>query len=289
MTDSRRRILPVIAVLLSLVATNTAMAQEDEKELGWFNATDFAWVLTGGNSQTSTLGLGNVLTHLWETSTFRFELGGVRSESTLKTRGATGSIDDFDLFEESVTEKTAESYLANARYDWAFSGAWYAYGFAGWERNTFAGFDNRTTGAAGVGRQLVDTDNTKLKIDFGGTYVVQKDVVPVPGRDEGFAGLRFTADWLQKLSGNTDFTSTLILDQNLNDTDDVRANWLNALSIAMSDALSLRTSYQILWDNQPALTTVPLFDAGGVPVGSSVLAPLDELDTFFTLALVLNL
>ncbi|MBT8477529.1 MAG: DUF481 domain-containing protein [Gemmatimonadetes bacterium] len=289
MRDSRRRILPVIAVLLSLVATNTAVAQEDEKELGWFNATDFAWVLTGGNSQTSTLGLGNVLTHLWETSTFRFELGGVRSESTLKTRGATGSIDDFDLFEESITEKTAESYLANARYDWAFSGAWYAYGFAGWERNTFAGFDNRTTGAAGVGRQLVDTDNTKLKIDFGGTYVVQKDVVPVPGRDEGFAGLRFTADWLQKLSGNTDFVSTLILDQNLNDTDDVRANWLNALSIAMSDALSLRTSYQLLWDNQPALTTVPLFDAGGVPVGSSVLAPLDELDTFFTLALVLNL
>ncbi|MBT8461307.1 MAG: DUF481 domain-containing protein [Gemmatimonadetes bacterium] len=289
MRDSRRRILPVIAVLLSLVATNTAVAQEDEKELGWFNATDFAWVLTGGNSQTSTLGLGNVLTHLWETSTFRFELGGVRSESTLKTRGATGSIDDFDLFEESITEKTAESYLANARYDWAFSGAWYAYGFAGWERNTFAGFDNRTTGAAGVGRQLVDTDNTKLKIDFGGTYVVQKDVVPVPGRDDGFAGLRFTADWLQKLSGNTDFVSTLILDQNLNDTDDVRANWLNALSIAMSDALSLRTSYQLLWDNQPALTTVPLFDAGGVPVGSSVLAPLDELDTFFTLALVLNL
>ncbi len=289
MRDSRRRILPVIAVILSLVATNTALAQEEEKELGWFNATDFAWVLTGGNSQTSTLGLGNVLRHLWDTSTFRFELGGIRSESTLKTRGAVGTIDDFDLFEESISEKTAESYLANARYDWAFSGAWYAYGFAGWERNTFAGFDDRTTGAAGVGRQFVDTDNTKFQVDFGATYVVQKDVVPVPDRPESFGGLRLTVDWFQVLSGNTDFTSNLILDQNLSDTDDIRANWLNALSIAMSDALSLRASLQFLWDNQPAMTAVPLFDVGGTDPTDTVLAPLDELDTFFTLALVLNL
>ena len=290
MSYKARGILPVFACLLLLAVAGTAQAQEDEeKELGWFNTTDFAWVLTGGNSQTSTLGLGNVLRHLWDTSTFRFEIGGIRSESTLKTQRAVGSEGDFELFEESTSETTAEGYLANARYDWLFSGAWYAYGFGGWERNTFAGFDNRYTGAAGVGRQFVDTENTKLKIDLGGTYVNQQDVIPVPGRAESFGGLRLTADWIQTITSNTDFTSNLILDQNLNDTDDLRANWLNALSIAMSETLALRTSLQLLWDNQPSQALVPLFAPGGTdPIGTA-LAPLNELDTFFTVALVVDL
>jgi hypothetical protein len=44
-----------------------------------------------------------------------------------------------------------------------------------------------------------------------------------------------------------------------------------------------------MWRNDPALEALDLFTSGGDPTGTTVLAPLDKLDTLFTLALVLSL
>ena len=65
------------------------------------------------------------------------------------------------------------------------------------------------------------------------------------------------------------------------ETDDLRLNWTNSLTVAMSTRLALKTSYQILYDNQPALV--------GVPLGaSSVFVPLEKVDTVFSVAIVAN-
>ena len=75
--------------------------------------------------------------------------------------------------------------------------------------------------------------------------------------------------------------SLLVVDENLNDTEDLRADWTNSLTVAMSERLALKTSLQVLFDNQPSLTAVPLGD-------SEVLTPLDKVDSIFTVALVVN-
>ncbi len=72
-----------------------------------------------------------------------------------------------------------------------------------------------------------------------------------------------------------------MLDENLSETDDVRADWTNSVTAAMSDNLALKASLQVLYDNLAALA--------GVPLGSdSVLVPLQKSDRTLTLALVVN-
>lgn len=56
----------------------------------------------------------------------------------------------------------------------------------------------------------------------------------------------------------------------------------------VSDKIALKPSLQLLWRDQPSLADVPLYATDGSPTGTKVRAPLEELDTFFRLALVLR-
>src|SRR5207245_1656187 len=78
----------------------------------------------------------------------------------------------------------------------------------------------------------------------------------------------------------------LILDGNLDDTSDFKANMTNSLAVAMSRRLALKVSLQLLYDHQPAFQAVDLL--GAPPPGVKVLAQLDDLDTIFTTSLVVN-
>ena len=72
-------------------------------------------------------------------------------------------------------------------------------------------------------------------------------------------------------------------------TDDFRADWVNSLSVAMSDRLALKTSLQLLFDNKPSLLSLPLVDGGGSPTGTTVFTPSDQVDSVVTLTLVIKL
>jgi putative salt-induced outer membrane protein YdiY len=258
--------------------------QEDEKELGWFYTAEVSFLFTGGNAEANTFGLGAGLRKVWESSEFRFNAGGLRSESSTTTRTAVGTTTDFQVNEQSDSKLTAENYYARGRYDYAFSGAFFAYGGAGWERNTFAGFDNRTSFAGGLGNIWVEKERTRFRTDYGVTYTIQDDVAS-SGSDT-FAGARFSWDYWQRLTESTNFISMLIVDENLNDTDDLRGDLTNALSVAISDNLAFRTSLQLLWDNQPSLAGVLLEQPLGTPTGDTIFVELDKLDTVLSVALV---
>ena len=59
--------------------------------------------------------------------------------------------------------------------------------------------------------------------------------------------------------------------------------------MAISSALALKPSLQVLWRNRPSLTEVPLFTTGGTPLDQTVLTPLESTDVLFRLALVVKL
>lgn len=268
------------------LAASPLTAQDDERELGWFRTAELSFVLTSGNAESSTLGLSGEIRRVWERSEFRFDAGGVRTSSSRSTRSAVGSVADFDLVEDSDSEVTAERYFARGRYDRIVSERVFAFGGAGWERNTFAGFDSRISLVAGVGNTWVERDDAHFKTDLGLTFTVQDDVT---GSDtQSFAGLRAGWDYRNQLTETTELKSLLVLDENLDETDDLRADFTNSLTVAMSEALALRTSLKLLWDNLPSLVGVPLEQPAGTPTGETVLVPLDKLDSQFTVALVLN-
>jgi putative salt-induced outer membrane protein YdiY len=275
------------AILVSLLA-GVAWAADGELP-GWYLDAELAMVATSGNSDTSTLGLGAKLRRLWTRSEFSLTGGATQTESSLITRTATGTPTEYTVTEEKDTKKTAELYFLRGWYKYNFSPKFFVYSGVDWMSNRFAGIDSRTLLALGAGNDWKNTDTLKFKTFYSVTYTFQDDVVENPFVKTDFPGLRLGYDLKAKLSSSTDFESYLVADWNLDNSDDVRLDWYNALPVGISETLLLKPAVQMLWRNQPSLTNVDLFDGNGDQTGDLVTTPLEKLDTIFTLALVVKL
>ncbi len=280
------RISFVSLLLIAAIGAPPAAAQDGNQ--GLYFTGELSTVSTFGNSESLTLGLSTTLGHVWEDAELKFEGGAVRTESRIKTRTASGTAESFTVADETRTEKTAEAYYLRGRYDRNVSETFFVFGGADWLRNTFAGIDSRTLLAAGAGNTWVKTETTRFKTDVGFTYTFQDDVFDNPLIKMNFPGVRAGYALRSTLSSSTDFESSLVGDWNLDNTDDLKLNLVNALSVSINSMLALKPSLKLLWQNVPSSTAVPLF-TGGVDTGNTVLAPLEKLDSIFTLSLVLKL
>ena len=288
---TRRATLAVASTAAAVVAVTSPSSitgQEAAAGFDWENATELSYISTGGNASSSTLGLKSTLTGTGDPNIFKVELGGIRAESQRTTRTATGTPTAFTITETTTTEVTAESYLARGRYDRQLDGA-FGFAGAGWERNTFAGVANRFSIVAGLGRTWLDGETARLKTDLGGTYTVQKDVEPEPGADDAFGGLRLTVEARRTITESATLASDLIVDENLMSTGDLRGDWVNSLVVTISEGLALKTSLQVLFDNEPAFQRVPLVDGTGAPSGDTVLTVGEKVDRVFTFTMVIRL
>jgi putative salt-induced outer membrane protein YdiY len=290
MKRAARLVKAIVLGTAVYLAAGTASAQaQDEQELGWFLTAEVTGVWTAGNSESNTLGMAATVRRLWDNSELKFDGGAVRAESGTTTRTAVGTIDDFVVEKETTRKKTAENYYLRGRYDYKLSERFFTFAGTDWLRNTFAGIDSRLLFAAGAGNIWLDDDRFRLRTDYSATYTFQEDVIENPFVKTNFLGLRLSYGFWWNLTNSTDFESSLIADWNLDNTDDLRLDFTNALPIAISAKLAFKPSLQLLWRNEPSLTQVALEDPSGVPTGDTVLVPLEKLDTFFTLALVVKL
>ena len=283
-----RQIASTLSVLLAIFALGGSTAQaQDAEAFTWTNATELSFVSTSGNQSQTSFGLKGVLEGSSDVNAFKLELGGVRASSTFLIRTAEGTEADYVVNTSKRTEESAASYYARARYDRNLSPSTFLYGSGGWERNTFAGFNHRYSVAAGIGRAWVDNEESLFKTDIGATYTLQKDVEVNPEKDEGYFGLRANIEGRKALSSSAELSTILILDESLTYTEDFRADWTASIAVDLIEGLAFKTSYQLLFDNDPALVSAPLF-TGGVENGA-VLVPSKEFDSFLTLSLVITI
>ena len=260
-------------------------AEEESDDHGWSNVAELTWVATGGNAEAETLGFRDTLTRETGAAKFTLEAGGLRAENTTITRLAVGEPGAFRIEESAKTELTAESYYLRGRYDRTLGEGFFWYAGLGWERNEFAGVADRYVAGSGVGHLWFDGDEGHFRTDYGVTYTDQEDV---SGLGVSFAGVRLRSDYLRRITPNTSYQNLLLVDLNADETTDYRADMINSLAVAMNERLALKVSLQLLYDNLPSLVEVPLVGADGVASGETVLAALDELDTVFNVALVVN-
>jgi putative salt-induced outer membrane protein YdiY len=271
-------------------ATPTASQAVDEKAFklddpGLYANADLSYVLTSGNSSASSLGFKGDLTRRWTKHSLGLAAGGIRaSSSAADARYAVGTPDDFEVRIPDA-EPTAEGYYGRGRYDYKLSDRLFTTAGAGWERNRFSGIDNRWVADTGLGYILLSNERTSFRGMAGITYT-NEDYTVEDGRDGSFVGARLGWDFRQKLFESTTFTHTLVADENLEETDDLRVDAQFGLHVAMSSTLGLKVNWRLLWDNLPALSEVPLVGPGGVPTGLTVLAPYKELDQGFSVSLV---
>lgn len=285
MRRSIHRRSEILAATAVLVLAATAPAAAAEREPGWSDVAEFSLVVTSGNSETETLGFKNTLTRNWEDAVFVLKAGGIRSESTTVV-AAVGTPSDFSLIEE--TNRTAESYYLNGRYSKDISPRFYWYTGAGWDRNRFAGIENRYVIEGGVGNIWINEDDLKFNTSYGLTYTDQEDVVIDPTVDDSFIGARFAWDYLNKLGKNATYTNTLVVDGNAEETSDFRADMINSIAVSMSEKMALKVSLQWLYDNEPASATYALEQPRGTSTGETGIRKLDDLDSIFTMSLVVN-
>ena len=283
--------LNCVSSLLCLLLTSVPARSQDppppEKKLGWQDKAELALVLTAGNSETSTFGFRNMLSRIWTDAELHIEVAGLRTETATVTATPVGtSADDFVLQEESSSTLTAENYLARAKYDRTLRPRLFVYGTGGWDRNVFAGIENRYNAAGGVGNIWRDREDFRFRTDYGISVTHQ---IPTVGSEVTFAGLRLSADLMRKLSASTTLTHLTIAEENLDETDDFRLDSLTAVAVTMTDHLALQVSLKFLFDNVPSFVEADLLSpTTGLPAGILVPVQADELDTLFNVALVVN-
>ena len=273
------------------IATPSAKSATDEKAFkidapGLYANADLSYVLTSGNSSTSSLGFKGDVTRRFTRHSIGFAAGGIRTSSSPDTRVAVGTPDDFEVRIPEAAP-TAAAYYARGRYDYKLSERLFYTAGAGWERNRFSGIENRWVVDTGLGYVFVNTDRTVFRGVAGITYTSEDSTVD-DGGDGSFVGGRVGWDFRHKLFETTTFTHSLIFDQSFEDGSDSRFDAQFGLHVAMNAKLGLKVNWRILYDNQPAFAELPLFTPGGVPTGSTVLAPYKKTDQGLSVSLVFS-
>ncbi len=255
----------------------------------WSDIAALSFVATGGNSQSSTLGVANILAWKWERSSLVFSLGAIRASSTATSRYATVDPNPpgYVVVENKATTLSAESYFFIGRYDHKITDRLFWFSSGGWERNRPAGINNRYFLNVGLGNIWLDQERTKFRTDYALGYTYEDPVFLSPGYVRGFATLRLGANFLQKIGASSAYTSDLAATDNLRHTADWLGVWKNALTTNLNQRLALKAGLDLLYDNQPAYLSLDLRNPAGNVVGS-VPFQLKKLDTVFTTSLVVT-
>jgi len=286
-TLSPRKALAAAAALVLLIpAALTAQDAANKGLLGPWKATaEVSYVVTGGNTSTSAFSLGTSFVRKWANDSLQFKSYVLRSNATTTTRTAQGTETDFDILEERVERLVAENYLLAGQYDRRVSKKLAAQAGLSWDRNRFAGVDDRIMFTMGFGYTWVEKERTQVKTDAGLTYTLRQYV----GQDSNsFAGFRFNFAAVQKVLESSSLSTQFIYDENLKKMTDWRFDWTNSVTASISKSLALKTSLRMIYTHLPAQQGLPLFDLEGLPTGLTVFVPLKKLDTFLTTSIVIN-
>ncbi|MEN6311751.1 MAG: DUF481 domain-containing protein [Acidobacteriota bacterium] len=287
------RIRAALLAVLLLGGAAAARAQDkpadkpvDKGLLGAWKATaELGYVVSGGNSSTSTFSLGNTFKRKWEKDALTVKTFILRSHSTTTIRTAVGTETDYTVYAEKTEALVAENYAVNTQYDRRLTNKIAAQFALGWDHNKFASLAGRVIFTAGTGYAWVETKRTTFKTDGGVTFTVRKYY----NQDStSFAGFRGNFTFEQKILDTSSFASQFILDENLKRTVDWRYDWTNSVTASISKSLALKTSLRIVYANLPAQVAVPLYDSLGASTGLTVPVSLKKVDTYFTTSLVIN-
>ncbi|MCP1315733.1 MULTISPECIES: YdiY family protein [unclassified Halomonas] len=143
------------------------------------------------------------------------------------------------------SETSAEQYLIAGRERFDFSGPHYLFGFARWEKDRFAGYDQQLSVIGGYGRQLIDSDTQALSLEAGPGYRNDR----LRDDDNEQLAVAYSAlAYRYSISDVADFEQEMSLEYT---SDNTTARSLTALTARVSSRISLRLSHEIKQNSQP--------------------------------------
>lgn len=184
--------------------------------------------VTSGNSQTEDLHVDGQL--VTRTRRNRYTLSGEYNQ------------------EKSDDVLVKKNWTGLVKYDYFVSDKWFWFNSATFESDRFADLDLRSALAAGVGYQFFETDERKLSVEFGPSYVNENFDV---AEDNSFVGARWAVNYEQHLWDGLTFYHYDEGLQGLEDTSDLTIRTRTGLRMNVTDHVVARVQTAIDWDKSP--------------------------------------
>jgi putative salt-induced outer membrane protein YdiY len=234
----------VCAASVGLWAPALAETETTDKKV-WKDELELSYVLTGGNTRVQTFHAKNNLE-------YRF------------TERLTGKWMFDLLYGEDGGEQNAGRYRTELRADFALLERLFTYGLGGLSKDTFADIDGRYYVGAGLGYAVLAGPTHTLVAEAGLNYNRERytrsipDPTPppayLPATHEDFVMGRLFGKYVLAFTDRSNFTQSLEYFPNLKETIDYILISETALTAAVNSYLSLKTSYTLKYDQEPAGT-----------------------------------
>ena len=283
------RALLRVASVAAIVGCSWPATLHGQGPPGWRGDVRLGFVTTDGNSETETLSLRTKLNYDTPYTKFDLRAGGLQTRTTSFLRFA--ELDNAGmpvLVEEPSTSLSAERYWTKLHVRQVFGPAglfWFSR--LEWDRNVPAGIKNRYSGIGGLGNDWVDNAKRRFWTEYGWTFNRERRRIEGLERATNFPGLRLEWEFWWKLSESSQYRNELVVNQNLDDTADLRAEMSQELQVGLSERFSLIVALEQYYDDDPPLNSLPIV-VGGVRTGENVLVAFDKLDTYLSTSLVFH-
>ncbi|MFG6667716.1 YdiY family protein [Halomonas sp. HNIBRBA4712] len=142
-------------------------------------------------------------------------------------------------------ETSAEQYLLAGRERYDFSGPHYLFGFARWEKDRFAGYDQQLSVIGGYGRQLLTGERHSLSLEAGPGY--RNDRLREHGNEQlavAYSAMAYRFGF----SEETEFEQEMSVEYTDQNT---TSRSFTALTARVSSRISMRLSHEIKHNSQP--------------------------------------
>lgn len=189
---------------------------------------DFGYVQTSGNTQVSTLNLGEKLTN---------------------QRGRLTLQQGFAFVYGKQRDSVITSYIGgNIRGDYKIDKVLAVFAGVGFDRNRFAGIERRLEQQAGLQARVFASAMDTLRIEGGGSLTQQKGT---DGTEADFPAARGAAAWRHGFTPAAYFQQNVEWIPNLKETEDWRFNSESSVVAPISSNIGLKLSYVVRFDNLP--------------------------------------
>ncbi len=209
--------------------TPVVHAQDEQPKAVQFTG-DLGFVNTAGNSEVTTLNLGERLVYTAD--------AWVLGEFFNVVYGETDGVESTSL------------WRAGARVDRAVNPRLSVFALLGWERNKFAGISRRFEEALGVAFKALTGERSFLDFEVGLSLNQQRSTL-VGTPDDNFVAARAAGFYRYMLSESAFISQLVEFLPNLEESDDYRINSETGLVAPLSKAISLKVGYVIRFDNLP--------------------------------------
>lgn len=210
------------ALLLSpgLLLAQAAPAAPEAPVYGWSGKGEFGLVSTTGNTDTSSLNLG--LEFMYNSEKWRHTF----SAAALKSKDSG--------------ETTAKRWSVGEQSDYKLSEKSYVFGAVRYDNDDFSAYSDQGTASVGYGRQVLDTEKQKLKLEAGVGY--RTATVAATDEEENGVIFRGLADWLWQITPSTSLGDRFLVEAGSDNT--YIQNDL-ALTVAINSRFALGLNYQV--------------------------------------------